>query len=82
MTSRPNAAVLIPNVSEEVVAQRHRAGILGSGVRLLIVSSRQRGRPVASVRGVRDVTERPYSPTVGALNAERPKRTFAKVLKK
>ena len=41
------------------MTQRHRAGILGLGVILLIINSRQRGSPVASVRGVRDVTDRP-----------------------
>ena len=46
------------------MAQQHRAGNLGLGVILLIQNCHQRGRPVASRGGVRDVTERPWNEVI------------------
>ena len=47
-----------------MLAERHRAGILRKGINTCNKKSREPERPVASVRSVQDVTDRPRNEVI------------------
>ena len=46
------------------MAERDRAGVLGKCINTFNKTSQEPERPVASVRGVQDVTERPWNEVI------------------